>query len=981
MRSRSDCCGTDSQPVQHAPAATTGDRPRPAAPTDSCRQRPTPAAAAPAAPRRRPSAPRRRPATPTPTAAAPAGQLRALGGSAGKACQCGGTFAAARRTTPAPAARCVYNLGCQNPGGSVLVDPSTAGSNAPILPCVDGIEDYHDASAASTVNPELRAVGSHAAGRRRPHARPPGTTASRPATPTRKIAVPPYVLVQITDGDDTCDNAARPPTGPVAAAQGFVAATVAGAKNLNKVYVIGLAFGGAGNRHARRHRRGRRHRHGALRQQPAGHRGGARRHRRLVGAGREVQQRRRRLQRHLRRAVPRRRRSPARRRRCTNRARRPRPATTARSPARTASPPAASSARPTTLSEVCSAGRPCAPRRPTLRANPLCAGRPRPATASTTTATASSTTARRSSPTRAAPATARRAAAGGPFPETCNGCDDDCDGIVDNHLIDTGTTCGSNVGMCTPGTTFCCQQVEPDHRHLHRSPATRRDGAANPDKLVCLGGASAAAPSVQRLRQRLRRRRPTSPRRPATPGATAGCTLAAGMWTCNGICQTRRAAVQRQPCARRRRRFGACVGRRRPGRRDLQRPRRRLRRHHRRRRHRRVGGPTCCPTGNLADCDEHRRRHALQAGHVSRASAARAPASAAVAKAPETCNGIDDDCNGIIDDVPGIGAACTGAGIKTAGACTAAYQCMGTMPGPGPNGLTCTQTVGPSAEICNGIDDDCDGTIDNNLMDPRVGVTGGTPCTPLTPLPGTMFPNGMAQPPCKPGITACVARHVVCQGEVAPMPNQCNGALHRLHRQPQHTATARPGSSATRATASTACSGGEFPCPGGFVCDTQHATCASPTSASSSTARPASSARSTRRATPTASIRAPRSPARQRLPVRARRRASTATQSAARRRAVHRHPGQVPARSVRRRDLPAGPVLRHTGECVMICTGNCPPRQICLGGSASPIRASACPATTDEVCTCRATPSACASPTSARAAATPAWPAAAAPAA
>src|SRR5581483_3760551 len=34
-------------------------------------------------------------------------------------------------------------------------------------------------------------------------------------------------------------------TGPVAAAQGFVAATAPGARVLNKVYVIGLAFGSA----------------------------------------------------------------------------------------------------------------------------------------------------------------------------------------------------------------------------------------------------------------------------------------------------------------------------------------------------------------------------------------------------------------------------------------------------------------------------------------------------------------------------------------------------------------------------------------------------------------------------------------------------------------------------------------------------------------------------------------------------------------
>jgi hypothetical protein len=78
----------------------------------------------------------------------------------------------------------------------------------------------------------------------------------------------------------------------------------------------------------------------------------------------------------------------------------------------------------------------------------------------------------------------------------------------------------------------------------------------------------------------------------------------------------------------------------------------------------------------------------------------------------EACNGGDDDCNGTIDDVAGIGASCTWPGINTTGACVAEWRCVGS-PGPGPDGLTCVQVVGPSVETCNGIDDDCNGTIDD----------------------------------------------------------------------------------------------------------------------------------------------------------------------------------------------------------------------------------------------------------------------------
>src|SRR5262249_45483815 len=43
-----------------------------------------------------------------------------------------------------------------------------------------------------------------------------------------------------------------------------------------------------------------------------------------------------------------------------------------------------------------------------------------------------------------------------PYIETCNNCDDDCDGTIDNNLTDVGLACGSNVGDCAPGQTVCC---------------------------------------------------------------------------------------------------------------------------------------------------------------------------------------------------------------------------------------------------------------------------------------------------------------------------------------------------------------------------------------------------------------------------------------------------------------------------------------------------------------------------------------------
>ncbi|MDH5491834.1 MAG: putative metal-binding motif-containing protein, partial [Myxococcales bacterium] len=74
--------------------------------------------------------------------------------------------------------------------------------------------------------------------------------------------------------------------------------------------------------------------------------------------------------------------------------------------------------------------------------------------------------------------------------------------------------------------------------------------------------------------------------------------------------------------------------------------------------------------------------------------------------ATEACNGIDDNCSGAIDEGnPGGGAAC---GLS-AGECVAgSMSCVG-------GALVCTGGVSPSAETCDGLDNDCDGSTDELL--------------------------------------------------------------------------------------------------------------------------------------------------------------------------------------------------------------------------------------------------------------------------
>ncbi len=155
------------------------------------------------------------------------------------------------------------------------------------------------------------------------------------------------------------------------------------------------------------------------------------------------------------------------------------------------------------------------------------------------------------------------------------------------------------------------------------------------------------------------------------------------------------------------------------------------------------GGDPGLQCAQTSDCPDD---YYCEQGHCAPAQ------GACVEPEPEVCDGVDNDCDDVTDNGFGVGESCTAEGECATGVATGVIECFS------PTEAVCSTAPGGSQdrsrpELCNGLDDDCDGDSDEDFSDLGSACTVGEGTCALTGI-YECAPDGYGQvcatgePPC-----------------------------------------------------------------------------------------------------------------------------------------------------------------------------------------------------------------------------------------
>ena len=354
-----------------------------------------------------------------------------------------------------------------------------------------------------------------------------------------------------------------------------------------------------------------------------------------------------------------------------------------------------------------------------------------------------------------------------PQPETCNNIDDDCDGVVDDNPVNAGGACGqSNVFPCSFGTQQC------------QNGALVCVGAVNPTTETCNGvdddcdgqiDATSGQPPADAVG-------PCNVPVPPPPGATSPCVAGtkactAGVVQCVG--STGPTGVS-DTCGVDANCDGALTNQ--P---NLQ-----------------TDVANCGSCGNncyagavhsIWSCNAGMCQfQGCQPGYYDLNGDQQCEYACTFISAVEACNGVDDNCNGQIDEnapAPSPVQVCGVSPSALSPECTTGVQVTCTS-----GAWSCTFPAGvcpggcsANDEICDNLDNDCDGVTNENV------ANWGKPCASDDGLPppghgacrttGTFVCNGLNATTCNATKANCASLPGGCTEVCDGIDNDCDGSV------------------------------------------------------------------------------------------------------------------------------------------------------------------------------------------------------------